>query len=180
MAADPPTDEDLLDFLDDQRRADAVVQRRQTYWLGRQIDAGAHLAGLLLDLGERGQMVGISTGGGRSPRGEISLLGADFCGLVSPTGALVLVAFTAIETIRPEPGTGSPVGDRIVEQAVDLGSTLAELAPDRPALSVHTNRGETITGRLRTAGPDLLSLIPDHGRSAIYVPMTAVADVAVA
>lgn len=172
------SDRELQDLIDHERRDDAVDLRRRAHWLERQAAAGATLAGLLVDLGERAQLVAVTSGSARQVRGVVVTLGTDFCGLRCANGERAMVALAAIGTVRPEPGTGHPVGDRTVHHAASLAGELAELAAGSPSVSVHTATGEAVTGELRAVGVDLLTVVSVTTGDAISVPLANVADIA--
>ncbi|MGI8756417.1 MAG: hypothetical protein ACR2MB_11275 [Acidimicrobiales bacterium] len=177
--AGDPRDQDLRALLDDERQAEAVADRRRSHWLGRQASASGNLAGLLEDLGEREQLVTVTTCCARPLRGVVTTLGLDFCALRGSSGDLTLVALRSISSLRPEPGTGHPVGDRDVSSPATLAGVLGDLAAERTAASVHTLADEALTGTLQSVGIDLLTVATAAG-DAIAVPLAAIADVVLA
>lgn len=178
-AARGPSDQDLRALLDDERQAEAVADRRRSHWLGRQASASGNLVGLLVDLGEREQLVTVTTCCARPLRGVVTALGLDFCALRGLSGDLTLVSLGAISSLRPEPGTGHPVGDRDVSSPAELAVVLADLAAERAAASVHTVADEALTGTLQSVGIDLLTVVTATG-DAVAVPLAAIADVVLA
>jgi len=166
-----------LRALTDQQRADqAAGARRRAQSLRTQSAEAGSFAGVLVDLGEREQSLAISTLSGRTLRGVIRTIGADFVGLRGPSGEGCLVALAAIAVARAEPGAAPSLGDRVVEVDTGLAGVLAGLAPERPWLSVHTASGEALTGSLLRVGLDVLAVRSDAGATA-YVPLRNLSDV---
>lgn len=169
-------DAGLRDLTDHQRAREAADERRRAHWLHQQSADEGTFAGVLLDLGEREVALAVSTVGGRTLRGVVRTVGADFVGLRAPGGEGGLVPLGAIVAVRPEPGTAASVGDRVVEVDAALASVLATLAGERPWVSLHTRSGQGFAGELRSVGRDLLTV---HGTTGpTYVPLATVSDVA--
>lgn len=171
-------DADLRNLTDDERAAAAADARRRQHWLHQQAADEGSLGGVLLDLGERKQLVALSTAGGRTVRGVIATMGTDFVGLRSPGSERVLVPLAAITAIRPEPGTTPTVGDRLVHVDASIGAVLHGLAAERPWVSLHTAAEDGAAGELRSVGQDVLVLRSLAGE-ATYVPLATVTDVVV-
>lgn len=174
---DLPSDADLRVITDEQRAADAAAQRRREHWLLRQAGEAGTFEGVLVDLGEREQLLALSTTTGRVLRGVIRTIGADFVGLRAPSGEGALVPLAAITVARPEPGSRPSVGDRLVQVDTTLLGVLANLASERPWVSLHSLGGETIAGHLREVGRDQVVLRTSADLDA-YVPVQAISDVA--
>ena len=171
-------DHHLRDLFDDEQRADAVRNRRREHGLRRQAEEAGQLAGVLLDLGEREQLVVVATSAGRNLRGVVRTVGGDFIGLRSPAGDGALVPLSAIAAVRTEPGAERTVGDRVVRMDGSLVAVLTDLAAGRPFVAIHTADGRRIAGELRSTGHDVLTLeLPDGGGS-IYVAISAICDLA--
>lgn len=171
-----PLDAPLRDLTDRQRADDAAEARRRGRWLRRQAEEEGSLAGVLLDLGERDQAIALSTVTGRTLRGVIRTIGADFVGLRGPGGEGSLVPLLALTAIRTEPGATGTVGDRVVAVDTSLGAVLADLAADRPWVALHTVAGEGVAGELLSAGTDVLRVRSPAGATT-YVPLATLADV---
>lgn len=166
----------LARLTDDQRAADAAEARRREQWLHRQAAEGGTLAGVLRDLAERGLLVAVATSAGRTIRGSVVTVGVDFVGLRAANGERVLIAIAAITALRPEPGSTATSGDRTVPGGASLGAVLAELATGGSRVSVRTNDGAAVAGRLRAVGTDVLTLQGDVS-SLTYIPLARVNDV---
>lgn len=169
-------DTDLRALLDLQRATDAAAQRRREHWLRQQSAEEGTFAGVLLDLGEREQLLALTTVTGRVLRGVIRTIGGDFVGLRSPAGEGALVPLKAIASISPEPGSGPTVGDRVVQVDASLSTVLGNLAAERPWVSLHTLAGMALAGELRAVGQDLL-VLRCGADGTTYVPMSTVGDV---
>lgn len=171
-----PLDAHLRDLTDHQRAVDAAAARRREHWLRQQATEEGHLAGVLLDLGERDRPVAVATVGGRTLRGVIATVGADFVGLRGPGGEATLIPLPAIAGVRAEPRARSTVGDRPVVVRRTLGTTLDDLAADRVQVLLHTAGGGGVAGELQRAGTDLLRVRTSAGDTT-YVPLAAITDV---
>lgn len=165
---------DAFDELADEARAgEDVRQRAAARWLLRSAAESATFAGTLVDLAERGDHVAVRTRSGRTHRGSISAVGADFV-VVADT----YVRVAAVVAIRGGPASAA-TGDRAVPRDVPLSAVLAERAVDRPVVVVVPDAGgEPVRGELRSAGVDVLTVVLDDG-SACHIPLTAVSEVLV-
>jgi hypothetical protein len=93
-------------------RVDEAARRRaREWWLRRQAEEGATLAGVLADLLEAGTAVTVHTRSGRQHGGPVRALGADFVAIGAPVG-VVMVALDAVTSLRTRPGEPAVVGDR--------------------------------------------------------------------
>lgn len=174
-----PVDRELRDLTDHQRATSAAETRRREHWLRLQAADEGSFGGVLVDLAEQDRLLAVSTLTGRTLRGVIGTIGADFVGLRSPTGESVLVPLHAFTAIRTEPGSASTVGDRAERVGASLAAVLHDLSGERPWVLVHTADGEAVAGELRGVGRDLVLLRSTNGDTT-YVPLAAVADVVLA
>ncbi|MEO6629664.1 MAG: hypothetical protein ABIP03_13985 [Aquihabitans sp.] len=174
-----PTDSELQIFTDDQRRSDAARARRREHWLRQQADEDGTFTGVLVDLAEQRRLLVAQTKAGRTLRGTVRTIGADFVELRTVTGDTTYLALGAVMSLRPEPGTVDTSGDRAVVLAATLDVAISELAADRPRVSLHTLGGEHHAGLLWTVGRDLLTVRTNDG-VATYVPLTALNDLLLA
>src|SRR5262245_6119327 len=77
-------------------RVDEAARRRsRERWLRRQAEEESTVAGVLVDLLERGRPVTVHTRQGRRHHGEVRALGADFVAVATGQGT-VLVALAAL------------------------------------------------------------------------------------
>lgn len=167
---------ELQRLTDDERAATSADARRREASLRRQAAEEGTLLGVLLDLAERDQALSLVTVTGRTLRGLIRTVGADFVGLRGPAGEGALVPTTAITAVRTEPQAGPTVGDRVVEVDSPMRNVLADLAAKRPWVAVHTIAGDSMSGHLISIGRDVLSIRVENASTG-YVPLTAVADI---
>ena len=134
---------------------------------------------MLVDLAERQRPVVVQLTTGRRHRGQVVAIGEDVVELATATQRRVLVARSAVSSVRPHVGDEAaqgaaapvPVGRR-------LGRELAELAAERPAVLVVTLDGDALAGRLALVGSDVLGVRLD-GDAWAYVPLASVAEVSV-
>jgi hypothetical protein len=142
-------------------RVDEAARRRaREWWLRRQAEEGATLAGVLADLLEACTAVTVHTRSGRRHGGRVRALGADFVAVGEPTG-LVLVVLDAVTSLRTQPGELPVVGDRPVDDAASgplLRDVAAGLAADRERVLLVTGDGEAVAGVLRSVGQDVAVL----------------------
>lgn len=173
---DDGLDAELRRFTDDARASASADARRREASLRRQAAEEGTMAGVLLDLAERDQLVSLVTVAGRTLRGLIRTVGVDFVGLRGPAGEGSLVPMASITAVRTEPDAGPSVGDRVVEVDSPLRGVLADLATQRPWVAVHTRAADSMSGQLSGVGRDVLSVRGENANT-IYVPLTAIADI---
>lgn len=166
----------LARLTDDQRAADAATARRRETWLRRQAAEGGTLAGVLRDLAERSHLVAVATAAGHTLRGTVVTVGGDFVGLRAVSGERVLIPILVVTSLRPEPGSTPTSGDREVPSGASLGAVLSDLAAERRRVSVRTDDGAVMAGRLRAVGSDVLTMQGDVS-SLTYIPLARVNDV---
>lgn len=151
----------------------AAAERARHRWLQRQAGEDATLAGVLMDLAERGRPVAVRSAGGLTARGRIVALGADFVIVREDRVGDVVVPFAAVATVRPTPGEPAPVGARPLALALTLAEALVELAAERPDVAVAA--GDELRGELRRAGRDTLTVaLDDSHRTVVTVHLPAV------
>jgi hypothetical protein len=161
------------------RVSDAAERRARERWLARAAEEDATLTGVLIDLAERHVAVAIASCTGRRHQGAVSAIGDDFVALRTGAGDQVLIALSAVRSVRTAPQVGETWGDRATRAGVDLAGVLAGLAEEREQVLVLTADGnEAVAGEVRSVGRDVVVLRagPGQGASA-YVPLGAVAEV---
>lgn len=169
-----PFDDDLRRFTDEARRIDAVESRRRQQWLRRQAEDEGTFHGLLVDLTERQGALAFQTRAGRVVRGRAVTLGADFIAIVGAQDGTALVPLSMVVAVSPEPGTVPSVGDRPETTTATLAATLADLAAERPTVTLHTTASGRVAGTLWSAGQDFGVVRAAAGDT--YVPFIAVND----
>jgi hypothetical protein len=161
-------------------RVDEAARRRaREWWLRRQAEEGATLAGVLADLLEVGTAVTIHTRSGRQHGGRVRALGADFVALGTSLG-LALVALDAVTSLRTRHGERAVVGDRPVDDAGSgplLRDVAAGLAVDRERVLLVTCEGEAVAGEMRSVGQDV-AVLRGGGEPPVtcYVALDAVTE----
>ena len=186
--ASPPVDEveallaDLARWTADTRAGDAARSRTRERWLRRQAEEDARFAGVLVDLSEADAAVAVRTTAGRTLHGRITAVARDFCVLRHAGGTATLLAFTAVATVRPEPGY--PAAEAASERSAPLDTCLADalgrMAGGRPRVRlVVEGAGEALTGELRSVGADVATMRLDGGghASTVYVQLPSVREV---
>lgn len=179
MAPDPGSElvGALTRYLADQQVEAAASARARERWLRQAADEDATLAGILVDLAERADVVVIRTVAGRTHRGRVRAVGEDFTALATGAGD-VLVRHDAVVSVRPD---GAPVhgADRARALAMGLAEALAVVAGERPRVLVVGPDGTATAGELRTVGRDVVVLHQAEGQGAVYLPVAAAAEVTV-
>jgi hypothetical protein len=168
-------------WLADARVEGSADARAREHWLRAAVEADATFAGVLLDLAERGVAVAIATAAGRRQQGVVEVLGADFAALRLASGHEVLVAMTAIASVRTAPAVGVAAGERVVTTDLRLADVLGELAADRARVRIVTHgAGEVVAGELRSVGQDVVTVRSDgEAAGTAYLLTRAVAEVVV-
>src|SRR5690606_37560812 len=130
------------------------------------------LAGVLVDLAERGDAVLVVGAGGRRHRGHLVAVGSDFAALRTGEGREVLVAHRGMASVATADGAAPAAGDRPLVLRVGLLEALAVLAEDRPrVLAVPVGAGDGadagVAGELVAVGRDVLTVrLEGAGRRA--------------
>lgn len=170
----------LAAWVADARSGAAIDARRRRQDLAAQQADDAGLAGILVDLGERGTVVSL-VAGNVQVHGTVRAVGQDFVAVCTQArSSVALVRLARLGVVRTLPGERIAGGDRTPMVDLVLDDLLAELAADRPRLQVHTT-GEAIGGELRGAGRDVLVLRTDGTPpGTAYVPTAAIAAVVLA
>jgi hypothetical protein len=160
--------ERLARWAADARADEAAIGRTREAFLRRVAGEATTLAGVLLDVAERGTAVLVVTAAGRRRRGAVEVVGTDFVALRTDA-ALVLLPLAAVAAVHVE--DAAVAGDRGESPVdVDLAAALALLAEDRPNVLVVT-AAEGITGELSWCGTDVLAV------GSAYVPIAAITEV---
>jgi hypothetical protein len=166
-------------WVADARVDEAARARSRERWLRSVAEQEATIAGVLIDLAERGAGVALSTTAGRRHRGAIGALGADFVALRPASGPEVLVAMGSVSVLRTLPAEDPAAGDRAVSTELTLAEVLGELAAERCRVLLVTRAGsDSVSGELRSVGQDVVVLRADADLPATaYVPLGAIAEV---
>jgi hypothetical protein len=162
-------------------RTDHSARRRmRERWLQQQAEEEGHLAGVLVDLGERAVPTSVHTLSGRVHHGRVRAVGRDFLAITGGPSGDVFVALDAVASVRSRPGSPATIGDRTVSTRLVLAEVLARLAAERErALLVTGGNVSAIAGTLLAVGYDIVILRldgADHPGTA-YVPLAAIAEV---
>jgi hypothetical protein len=158
--------------------ADAAVDgRRRSRGLAAQAAEEATLAGLLLDLAERGALVVITTTGGRQHRGAVVLVGQELVVVDTEPAGVALVRLDAVAGVRTAPGSVPVVGDRPPHLRVGWVEALAVLAVERPRVRAALAGGASWVGELRAVGVDVATIRLDGDAALTYLAVHAIEDV---
>ena len=166
----------------DARVDEAARVRSRERWLRRQAEDETSLAGVAADLRDAATAVTVGTRSGRRHAGVVRVVGADFVAVAPAAGRgpEVVVALDALESVRTLPGVPPVVGDRRVDVTARLLDVVAGLAEEREAVQVVTASGEVFGGVVAALGQDVLTVrTGTRPSAAVYVPVTAVAEVVI-
>ena len=168
----------LSSWLADYQVDEAAAARARQRSLEQQAAQESSIAGVLLDLAERGRPVTIKTAGGQVCYGQIVAVGADFVFVRDENEGELLIPTTAIATIGTA-ATDRPVtGDRPLSSVV-LADTLDELVADQAHVAVSVG-DECVSGLLQTAGADVIAVAVDEARrDRIHIATAAIDHLAV-
>ncbi len=168
----------LSRWLADYQVDEAAAARARQRSLEQQAAQESSIAGVLLDLAERGRPVTIKTAGGQVCYGQIVAVGADFVFVRDENEGDLLIPTTAIATIGTV-ATDRPVtGDRPLSSVV-LTDTLDELVADQAHVAVSVG-DECVRGLLQTAGSDVIAVAVDEARrDRIHIATAAIDHLAV-
>jgi hypothetical protein len=173
LTADDPL-AGLGKWLADGRVDAAAAERARRRWLERQATEESSVSGVCLDLAERNEPVAVRTVAGRTTRGRITALGADFVVVREPRSGDVVIPLRSLATIRAAPADGAVVGERSAGFSVVLAEALVELAAERPLVLVSVGDDE-IRGEMRSAGTDVVALATaSGGRDVVHVAIAAI------
>lgn len=173
----PELEADLARYLAAARVDAAAAERARERWLRQAAGEEALLAGVLLDLAERGATVVVRGPGGRTHRGRVRAVGQDFIALRGGSTDVLLPTW-AMGSVRAEGPVATGV-DRAHALDLTLAEALATVAGERPRVLVVDRDGAGVAGLLHTVGRDVLTLrLPEPGAAA-YVPLASVAAVTV-
>jgi hypothetical protein len=170
----------------DVRASDAARARSRQRWLRRQAEEESTLAGIALDLAERGTAVVLETTSGRTHRGRLLGLARDVWVLRSGGSSVTFVAADAIAAFQAQPrGDGPPpseaTGARPVPLAVSMAEMLGDLAAEQPRLRIVVHgRSDALTGQLRAVGMDVATLrLAGDPPTTVYVRLGSVSELSV-
>ena len=166
---------ELTRFLAEQRADAAAASRARERWLRQAAEEEATVAGVLLDLAERADVVVVAVGGERRHRGRVGAVGEDFVSLRTDQ-AEVLVRIDAVTSIRAD-GPPPEGATRACALDLTLAEALAALAGDRPQVLLVGRDGSRLSGEVRSVGRDVLALRPTDGGGTVHVPLAPLVEV---
>ena len=158
------------------RARDAADARVRERWLRQSAEEESELAGVLLDLAERGVAAVVTTASGRRHPGRVAGVGADFVAVRTDGERTILVALTALASVRVR-GPGAARRGEERSFAVSVADVLAHAVGHRPRVQVHCDAA-TVTGELRSVGIDVVTLRTDGDPSGLaYVSLASVSEI---
>jgi hypothetical protein len=169
---------DLSRWLAEARVDEAAASRARQRWLRQQAGEEATLAGVLLDLAERGAPVLVEVAGGRRHRATVEAVAEDFCALRTDQGE-VLVTYAGIAAVAPLDTDDLPAGDRPRALDMTFAEALLVLAAERPRVLVVGRDGTSRSGELRSVGRDVAVLRREGDPRHLYLPLGSIAEVRV-
>jgi hypothetical protein len=172
-------DDPWLELLDAGRVAEAAAARGRRRWLEVAAAESATIAGVLLDLADRRELVRVGIAGGGLVLGEIAGVGADVVVLDKGQGTWVFVPLRAVAEVRPHDGA-VPIGDRQPPDGPTLVDLLASAGERQDQLVLHLSDGSTVTGVVDAAGEEVVRVrLEDPTLGVTYVSPASIREVAV-
>lgn len=158
---------------------DSAAGRARERWLHAAAEADATFGGVLLDLAERGAPLSVRLRSGRRHQGVAEVIGGDFVAIRLAAGGEVLLALSAIASVRTAPRADPALGERVTTTGLRLVDVLVELAAERArVLVVPTGDADPVAGDLRAVGRDVVTVRGTGDPPATtYVHLAAVAEV---
>ncbi len=177
-----PASDPFLELLDEERAAGEVAARLRERALRQAAEEGATLAGLLIDLAERGAQVVVHTEAGTAHQGRLVAVGADYVVVRTEGGSEPHLRLDTLESVRLQRAErhGRPDGDRRPLVDLRLVEVLGRVVEERPRVVLRTRGGQRVAGELRSVGADVVTLVLDGERDqACCVPAAAIAEAVV-
>jgi hypothetical protein len=146
------------------------------------------MAGLALDLAERGGAVVLKTTSGRVHRGRLVAVARDVWVLRSDAAdaGTTFLATDAIASLRTQPGSArKPAleagGTRPVPLAASLAEMLTDLAVEHPRVRIVVQgEPEAMVGQLRSVGVDVATVrMAGEPPTTVYVRLGSVSELSV-
>ncbi len=172
-----PGHDPTVDLRDDALLDRAVADRADAAMLHRVTVETATLAGTLRDLAEQRAGVTLGLAGDRLVQGSLLAITPDHVVVATAADQRAHVRLADVVTVRPDPQQRVPAAQGRRTPGLDgtLANLLSRWEADRPAIALALRgRPETLRGRLVAVGEDVLTLEPDAGGAAVYVPIEAV------
>jgi len=172
-------DAEFFRLVGDERTADAARARTRERNLRTSTLTDATLAGLFLDIAERGDTVALRTTFGRALRGHLSLVADDGIVLDGALGTSYL-RFDGVATVRILAGRSvlEPSAERTPRRGAAIAALIAAAAVDRPRVAIAvTGEQGLLTGELRAVGSDVVTVAVQDG--AVYVATRHVSELTV-
>ena len=173
------SDGELARFAAETRVDEAIRGRSRERWLRQQEREATTLRDLCVSLAEVGAAVAITMDAGRSHRGRITAVGADFlvCANENRSTWLALVAVatvTAAATLADARETSMPqLGARFVD-------ALAALCGSGTTLAIALGSGVVVTGEALWLSEDVVAVRSLHGQGATtYLRLASLAEFSV-
>ena len=174
-----PDEDPWVALLDAGRVREAGAARARRRWLEAAAAEEATLAGVLLDLAERGGTVSVGVAGGGLVLAEVVGVGADVVVLDRGQGPLVLVPLRAVAAVRPLEGP-LPLGDRPAPDGPHLVDLLARSGERQEPVVLRLGDGTTVAGVVESVGADVLRVrAEDPALGSTYVSVTSIGEAAV-
>ena len=163
----------------DSRAPSANAARTRLRWLRQQDRESATFIGALTDLAERQCAVILTTVGGRSFRGAVAAIGADFIS-VRGEQALVLVRLDTLATATADASaTELASGDRAPVVDFSLVDQINGLIEGRLHVTVWMGAAVSATGTLRACGSDVCTIMSPVGPPGVFARIAAITEVVV-
>jgi len=167
-----------VELLDAGRVHEASAARSRQRWLEAAAVEGATLAGVLLDLVGRDDLVAVGVAGGATVSAEVVGVGADVVVLDRRTGPLSLVPLHRVTTVRVQGAL--PLGDREAPDGPRLVDLLARSGERQESVVLRLDDGAVVAGVVESAGADVLRVrAEDPVLGSTYVSVTSIGEAVV-
>lgn len=172
-----PEDRDFEDWRANSAIAEAARSRRRTATWSQHGSADAGLAGVLLDLAERGTEVVISLINGHSHRGVVLAVASTWAMLRINAGARVVLRLRAVAAIDCT-GQRSSFGERCAPITTGFAPMLERSVEPGEQLTVWCGH-QRLSGELSGVGDDL-AILTVNSSTLRYVSIEAIDEVVIA
>jgi hypothetical protein len=178
MLPDVTEHDPWVELLDSARAGEAGASRARRRWLEASAAEGATLAGVLLDLVGRDDLVLLGIEGGATVSAQIVGVGADVVVFDRRTGPLFLVPLRRITTVHTS--GRPPLGDRPPPDAPLLVDLLARTGDREEVVVLSLLDRTVVSGVVDVVGDDVVRVQPeDRSLGPTYVSVASIGEVAV-
>jgi hypothetical protein len=170
----PTVDAHLRDLIDEERADEGARSRRDRFWLDRVDQESMTVAGLLVAMGERRDLVRLNLRSGAHRIGRVTAVGTDVVAIVDTAGVEILLAIRHIASIRSASTAILAVDTEPV--AAILRDQLLALTEERAEVRLVLENNTTESGTLEACGVGVV-VLRSRNRELVYVAEAAIAEI---